>query len=254
MKKPTGTRKSAIPNPTLPRYDTLTVGKEKIRYLLRESGRAKNVNLKISMEKGLEVVVPFAYPLSEVANLLKGKEQWILEKLAVMEQRNQQKKAHSFTERNAVSFLGKAYRVVTVYQQGNPSVQLVDDKIIVILPQEYQERILQLLEKWLRVQAKHIILQRLELAKEKLKIDYNQVFIKDQKTRWGSCSGQRNLNFNYRLVMAPLPVIDYLVAHELAHLVEMNHSKRFWSLVASICPEYKAHRQWLQEHGGELTL
>lgn len=89
---------------------------------------------------------------------------------------------------------------------------------------------------------------------EKLNLEYNKVFIKDQKTRWGSCSSQGNLNFNYRLVMAPLPVIDYLVTHELAHLAEMNHSKRFWSLVERVCPEYKKHRQWLKEHGSELTL
>lgn len=233
---------------------TARLGEQDVSYQVRLSTKVKNVNIKLSVENGLEVVVPSSYPLDEVESLLKSRESWILEKLAVIKRRAEQKKAYSLEERKAVSFLGKSYRLVTVYQQGNPSVQLVGDKIVVMLAQENQDKIPLLIEKWLRLQAKHIILQRLELAKQKLQIEYNQVFIKDQKTRWGSCSGQRNLNFNFRLVMAPLPVIDYLVAHELAHLVEMNHSKKFWALVASICPDYKTHRQWLREHGGELTF
>ena len=83
---------------------------------------------------------------------------------------------------------------------------------------------------------------------------FNRVFIKGQKTRWGSCSKQRNLSFNWRLVMAPLPVIDYVVAHELAHLVEMNHSRKFWALVEQIYPGYSLHRAWLKENGRLLTL
>lgn len=232
----------------------LRLGEQDVSYRVRRSSKAKNVNIKLSVENGLEVVVPSAYPMDKVEPLLKSRESWILEKLAVIKRRTEQKKAYSLEERKAVSFLGKPYRLVTVYQQGNPSVQIVDDKLVVMLCQEHQDKIPIIIERWLRLQAKHVILQRLELAKQKLQIDYNQVFIKDQKTRWGSCSGQRNLNFNFRLVMAPLPVVDYLVAHELAHLVEMNHSKKFWDLVASICPDYKIHRQWLRDHGGELTF
>lgn len=83
---------------------------------------------------------------------------------------------------------------------------------------------------------------------------YTAVTIRDQKTRWGSCSSRGTLSFNYRLIFAPSQVLDYVVVHELCHLTHMNHSKEFWNMVSSVMPDYKAHRKWLKEHGSELTL
>ncbi len=83
---------------------------------------------------------------------------------------------------------------------------------------------------------------------------YHSITIRDQKTRWGSCSSRGTLSFNYRLIFAPPAVLDYVVVHELCHLTHMNHSADFWNLVGSVMPDYKQHRKWLKEHGGELTL
>lgn len=83
---------------------------------------------------------------------------------------------------------------------------------------------------------------------------YNTITVRDQKTRWGSCSSRGTLSFNYRLIFAPPAVLDYVVVHELCHLTHMNHSKDFWGLVASVMPDYAVHRKWLREHGQELTL
>ena len=83
---------------------------------------------------------------------------------------------------------------------------------------------------------------------------YTSITVRDQKTRWGSCSSRGTLSFNYRLVFAPQTVLDYVVVHELCHLTHMNHSRDFWNLVGSVMPDYKSHRKWLKEHGGELTL
>lgn len=84
--------------------------------------------------------------------------------------------------------------------------------------------------------------------------NYQRITIRDQKTRWGSCSANGTLSFNWRLMLAPPAVLDYVVVHELCHLTHMNHSKAFWSLVESACPDYRAHRKWLKEHGQELIL
>lgn len=84
--------------------------------------------------------------------------------------------------------------------------------------------------------------------------DFKKITIRDQKTRWGSCSSSGTLSFNYRLMYAPPRVLDYVVVHELCHLTHMNHSKAFWAMVASIMPEYKIYRQWLKEHGQELNI
>lgn len=83
---------------------------------------------------------------------------------------------------------------------------------------------------------------------------YNRITIRDQKTRWGSCSAKGTLSFNWRLMLAPPAVLDYVVVHELCHLTHMNHSKAFWALVESVCPDYRTHRRWLKEHGQELVL
>lgn len=83
---------------------------------------------------------------------------------------------------------------------------------------------------------------------------YTSITIRDQKTRWGSCSSRGTLSFNYRLIFAPPKVLDYVVVHELCHLTHMNHSKDFWNMVASVMPDYKICKDWLREHGHELTL
>lgn len=83
---------------------------------------------------------------------------------------------------------------------------------------------------------------------------FTRITIRDQKTRWGSCSARGTLSFNWRLMLAPPAVLDYVVVHELSHLTHMNHSKAFWSLVESACPDYRTHRKWLKEHGQELIL
>ena len=84
--------------------------------------------------------------------------------------------------------------------------------------------------------------------------NYTSITVRNQKSRWGSCSSRGTLSFNYRLIFAPPVILDYVVVHELCHLTHMNHSKDFWNMVASVMPEYKVHRQWLRDHGHELTL
>ena len=83
-------------------------------------------------------------------------------------------------------------------------------------------------------------------------VEYRAVRIKSQRSRWASCSAKGNLNFNWRLFLAPPEVLDYVIIHELAHLLVMGHSKRFWSLVAKWCPEHKSRRRWLRENGRAL--
>jgi len=110
------------------------------------------------------------------------------------------------------------------------------------------------LEAWYRRQAQAIVAERLALWNQRYGFTYHRVTIKEQKTRWGSCSRQGNLNFNWRLLLAPLDILDYVLIHELSHLKEQNHSARFWAVVALACPEYRARRQWLREHGHELRF
>jgi hypothetical protein len=102
--------------------------------------------------------------------------------------------------------------------------------------------------------AKRIIPPKVEKYAKILGVDYNRITIRMQKSRWGSCSGQGNLNFNCLLMRAPDDVVDYVIVHELCHRKEMNHSDRFWALVESVLPDYKEKRKWLRDHGSEIML
>ena len=83
-------------------------------------------------------------------------------------------------------------------------------------------------------------------------VSYRNITIREQKTRWGSCSSEKNLNFNWKLILAPPEVLDYVVIHELCHLKEMNHSKAFWDEVEKVMPEYETYKLWLKENGWRL--
>lgn len=108
------------------------------------------------------------------------------------------------------------------------------------------------LEKRYRDAAKDYIPKRVEYYHQFTGGSYQKITIRDQKTRWGSCSGTGTLSFSFRLMLAPPRVLDYVVVHELCHLTHMNHSKEFWNMVEDILPDYKEHRKWLKENGHTL--
>ena len=106
--------------------------------------------------------------------------------------------------------------------------------------------------KRLKKKAAQYLPERCKLYASSLGVDYKRISIRFQKSRWGSCSTKGNLNFNALLMMTPIEVIDYVVIHELCHRREMNHSKNFWALVESVMPDYKVHKNWLKENGGQI--
>lgn len=108
--------------------------------------------------------------------------------------------------------------------------------------------------RWYREQARQVITERAEFFAQKHGFRYKGIRITSARTRWGSCSTVGALSFSWRLIQAPLVVVDYVVIHELVHTVIHNHSKRFWQKVETILPEYQEHRRWLREHGRSLLV
>lgn len=101
-------------------------------------------------------------------------------------------------------------------------------------------------------QALEVLPPRVDYFAEKVGVTYGNITVRNQKTRWGSCSSRGNLNFNCLLMLTPPEVQDYVVVHELCHRLEMNHSPRFWAQVEWVLPDYRRHRQWLKDNGGAL--
>ncbi len=138
-------------------------------------------------------------------------------------------------------------------QRSRAKVKCVLDRILMWVPYEADYAFKrECLEKWYRKEALSFIEERAEEFAAKLSVHFETIRIKDQKSRWGSCSSKGNLNFNWRIIMAPEPVCDYVIIHELCHLVYMDHSVNFWNLVESMCPEYRQYKKWLKEKGKQL--
>lgn len=155
---------------------------------------------------------------------------------------------------NEIRILGVPYPVEYSAQPLNKaSVVHTSNKIIVypsILKKNLKHN--EILLNWLKVQAKRHIIKRTRDLAERYGFEYKRIAVKDQSSRWGSCSSLGNLNFNWRLFLAPSVVLDYVIIHELAHTQQMNHSKAFWNIVEKIMPEFRKSKLWLKTNGNNL--
>lgn len=140
-------------------------------------------------------------------------------------------------------------------QRSRARIKCVMDRLLMWVPYEadYEWRQKQL-EKWYRKEAQAVFTQKAKDYAQILGVGFQEIRIKDQKSRWGSCSSLGNLNFNWRILMAPEPVCDYVIIHELCHLLHMDHSAAFWREVEKLCPAYKEYRKWLRENGKTLYI
>ena len=162
-------------------------------------------------------------------------------------------------EKQKILFRGKE---LSIKIQNSPfpytRIMLKDNNLNIVLSslfkneEEQKKEVFKQILNWYKAQARRFFTQEVESEKAKYAFNYNDISIKDTVSRWGSCSTQKNFNFNWRLVMAPPEVLSYVVEHEIAHLTYMNHSKEFWALVAQRYPKYLEAKQWLKVNGANL--
>lgn len=130
----------------------------------------------------------------------------------------------------------------------NQQFDWIDHQWTKCLDQQANAPKLKFSQAYYRQKARRVIRERLYHFSQLYGLSYNKLAIRDQKTRWGSCSSKKNLNFSWRLILAPPEVLDYVVVHELCHLKHMDHSKAFWQLVSRHAPDYLKHKRWLKEN------
>jgi predicted metal-dependent hydrolase len=252
--KTTPPRGSTRPLPP-PQPRTIALAGVDVPYLLKTSARARRLRLVIRPSSGLEVVVPQGAGIPWIEGVLREKAAWITTTLARMAEQVVVPPP-PLVEGRMLSYLGEPVRLSlrTGVPPGRYRAVLRDGMLTLTVASLAEETVRGALETWYRRQARTVFPERLTRCNAAYGFTYQRVAIKDQKSRWGSCSRKGNLNFNWRLLLAPLPVLDYVVYHELAHLKEPNHSPRFWALVARACPAYREHRRWLKQHGNELRF
>jgi hypothetical protein len=214
------------------------------RVSIRVSPRARRIALRIdAAERRVELVLPPGVPPSHGLRFLATKRGWIAARLAALPQ------PVRFAEGVILPVLGIPHHIRREDDPAAPPVVISAGEIRVRCDPAHLER---------RVRDHLVAMARAEFAARarplaaRIGRKVARVGVRDTKSRWGSCSGRGNLSFSWRLIFAPEPVIDYVVAHEVAHLAEMNHGPRFWRLVESLSPDSAAARAWLKRHRSRL--
>lgn len=220
-----------------------------------EYRQRKTMAIQVEAPDKVIVLAPVGTTKKLILEKVKGNAPWIAKKLESL--RNQPVPAtRQFTDGELFLYLGASYPLQVQVDEllKKPAVYLDSDGIRVITPTRDEIHIRNALEQWYRQKCLERVNERIEYYQQLIKRFPNRVVVKEQKRRWGSCSSKGNLNFNWRDILAPSPVLDYIVVHEICHLVHLNHSKEFWRLVESILPDYRERKGWLKKNGASLNI
>ncbi|MFI9253701.1 M48 family metallopeptidase [Streptomyces sp. NPDC053069] len=219
-----------------------------VKVRVRESKRASKMRLIMGPQRPAEVIVPSRASDREVDEFINSKRAWLKEKGTLVEHIRANSSELKLNQQGVVWLLGSAQRLQH-QPLGRAIVRRQGESFVV---GGSLEEATAAVDRWYRRQARIHLASLIDTEASRLGVEYRSVGIRDQRTRWGSCSGLGNLSFSWRLVMAPLEVSQYVVTHELCHLRQPNHSKAFWRLVDAAAPGWTQPARWLRAHGEEL--
>lgn len=220
---------------------SLELDGQALSYALKRSARRRSVGLRIGGD-GLTVTLPARAPLAEAERVIRLKADWILRHLQAPKPQAAQLAAGS-----TILWQGQPRTLLA----GASRARLEADTLALAAPDE-PDALAQALTRFCQRAARPYFLQRVEVWQQRMDLHPRRVLLSSARTRWGSCTSAGDVRLSWRLMQAPPEVIDYVIIHELAHLAEMNHSPRFWAIVAAACPGWKLQRDWLKQHAHAL--
>jgi predicted metal-dependent hydrolase len=223
----------------------LVVAGERVRAEVRESRRARRLRLTVRDGRPLQVTVPRGTGERALRRFLDESTGWIADRLDEARERAARLDVLGLARPGTAWLEGRALEVVRV--PGRAGATRRGDMVAVAGPEPAAA-----LERWYRREARRLFETSVAHESARLGLEYARIAIRDQRTRWGSCSSRGTLSFNWRLALTPPEVLDYVVVHELLHVREHNHSRAFWALVGEHRPGWRAQMQWLRDHGAEL--
>lgn len=230
---------------------------EPIEYKIIRRPRRKTASIIVKPDKSIQVVVPAFLQDCQIAELVNKKKKWIGKKIAEIDN-NQQMPPHRYEEGELFAFLGNNYSLLTPL--GNRAdITFTADTITVPLPPKLPPKarrnfIQTTLHLWYNRTAREILSEKTDRLGKLCSLQPTSVGTKDYKSRWGCCFGDGRIFYNWRIIAAPEPIIDYVVVHELCHLAEPNHSKKYWKIVAKILPDWRERRTWLKKNSFSLEI
>lgn len=220
-----------------------------VEYDVRRSSEATEPRIDVDIH-GVKVVVPDSTDV-QPRELLKENAVWIIDKKGEYDKYREQIPDREFAPGETFPYLGDQLKIVV---EQRSSSEVVDSEFRLAKHHVEQTSIQRALETLYRREARNHLEARADHFAKQMSVRYDKIEIRNQRTKWGSCSTTGTLGLNWRLMMAPPQVVDYIIIHELAHLRESNHGSEFWSLVAEFDPEYEAHAEWLSENSSRLIF
>ena len=220
-----------------------------IDYQIKYSNR-KTLNISVERDRSVIVRAPHHLSKEKIDKIVQSKRQWIKEKLKHTQKYPSVAETKEFISGETLMYLGKNYQLLIVDEE----IEGIEFNQRFKISKSNQPNANELFKKWYLYQAiKKIEPLAVKYAKN-LGVEYNKIKTSEMKYRWGSCTPANNIIFNWRIIKAPLYVIEYLVAHELVHLIEGNHTSRFWNILSIQIPQYEKAKDWLKKNGHLLEI
>ena len=220
---------------------------KELQYKIVRSAKRKKLTITVERDRAIIVHAPEGTSEETVHRVIDAKRQWLLAKLR--HPQKYQDRPHppgkEVVNGESAPYLGRDYRI-EIAETASGEVEFSRGFVV---PSSHQGKRREVLRDWYVARAKEKILDRVEQHARELGVRFTAARIVDNRYRWGSCTVNGNVNFNWRLIKAPMFVIDYVIVHELAHLIEANHTARFWSIVRANTPTMEKGKAWLKEHG-----
>lgn len=216
----------------------------------------KTMEISVEPPDTVNVVAPMDATEEVVLKKVKNKASWIVQKLYAMKDMAYIPIKREIVNGEAFMYLGRNYSLqiqITPDATGT-TVELIKGKFIVNTSIYDEQSIHSAMEEWYKQKALEKVRERVKLYENKFHKKPACIRVKDQQKRWASCTSKNELLFNWKCVMAPSPVLDYIVVHEMCHMFEKNHSQKFWDLVASVLPDYERRKDWLKNNGIKMDL
>ncbi|MCR6640497.1 MAG: M48 family metallopeptidase [Sporocytophaga sp.] len=221
----------------------------KIEYEVKYSNR-KTLNITVERDRKIIVRAPKNLSIERINTLVHSKKQWIKEKLNHTQKYPIVPECKEFISGETLMYLGKNYQLMVVDEE----IDGVEFNHRFRISRKNQEKANELFKKWYLKQALEKIKPLADEYARNLGVQYNHCKTSEMKYRWGSCTPANNIIFNWRIIKAPMFVVNYLVAHELVHLIESNHTPRFWNILSVQVPHFQRAKNWLKKNGHLLEI
>jgi predicted metal-dependent hydrolase len=234
-------------------------GNQAIPYTLTLSNHRKTLSISVDLN-GVSVISPSDVPVEKIEYTLHKKAVWIIKQLSDFQEMQTNIQERSFLSGEKLPYLGRQYRLKVVkIDAEKTSLRFYQGHFLAELPKEmmekeYREYLYPLYVNWIKQRGMVFTNDRIKRFTIKLQQEPKKIIIKDQQQRWGSCTPAGSILLNWRIFLAPTSAIDYVLAHELVHLIHLNHTNEFWETLRMLLPDYEQRKEWLRINGGTLDV